>query len=385
MIPLKYNLRNMTARWVTTAVTLLCAAFVVWSSSLLFSLVDGFQHSLKISADPLDLIILRQGSNDETSSGIDRKVAETVAILGGIAKGSDGKPLASMELMNFPTAERMSGSRTNLIMRGVDPIAKELRTGFTIVEGSDLRPGTNDCLVSRRMSGRFKGTRVGETLEISGKEKYQVVGLFTSGGSASESEVWVNRSTLEQNTGREGSVSIVNVRAASPDDLDTLQAEIKKRVDLKLDPKREADYYSQTSSAMILLTGLGTIVAILLTTGAMFAAANTMYAAVASRTREIGTMRALGFSRRAILFSFLGECLILCAIGGLIGVLAVLPFNGYTVSTNNNFVEATFGIRIGWVVVTVAFAMTMAMGLFGGALPAIRAIRQDVIASLRQL
>lgn len=385
MIPLKYNLRNLTARWVTTVVTLLCAAFVVWSSSLLFSLVDGFQHSMQISADPLDLIILRQGSDDEVNSGIDRNVAETITTLGGIATNGSGQPMASTELLNFPTAERMSGSRTNIIMRGVDPIAKELRPDFTIVEGNDLRVGTNDCLVSRRMSGRFKGTRVGETLEISAKEKYQVVGLFTAGGSAAESEVWVNRSTLEQNTSREGSASIVNVRAAGPEDLDKLQAAIKERTDLKLDPRRETEYYSKIGGALILLTVLGTIVAILLTTGAMFAAANTMYAAVASRTREIGTMRALGFSRRAILFSFLGECLILCAIGGVIGVLAVLPFNGYTVSTNNNFTEAIFGIRVGWVVVTVAFLMTLAMGLFGGALPALRAIRQDVISSLRQL
>ena len=371
MIPLKYNVRNLRVRWKTTLMTVLGTGLVVWSSCILFGLVEGLEHSLTISGDPLDLIVLRKGSTNETTGGFETVKADEILTLPGIARDVDGQPMAAKELLNIPIAERGNGTRTNIIVRGVQPASRKLRPDFRIVEGTDLVEGRGECVVSRSMSKRFKGAQIGGVLNFGDKETYRVVGIFTAGGSSAESEVWADFRDVVRNTGREGSVSCVQLRAADHAAYDQLRNTIENDTRFKLAAIPETVYFQNQSRSSIFLKGAGTLIAVLLTFGAMFAAANTMFAAVSTRTREIGTMRALGFSQFDILVCFLGESLILCALGGAAGLLATIPLNALTYETSdfNSFASMTIAFRFGPLVMAVALTMTLAMGLFGGMLP----------------
>ena len=365
MVPLKYNLRNLWVRRGTTLMTVAGTALIVWSSCILFSMVEGLQHSLDVSGDPLDLIILRKGSTNETDGGFELDKADTMVTLKGVARDPKLGPLVSRELLNIPVMERSDGSRTNLIVRGMDPIGRLLRRDFTITNGRDLEPGKGEAIISERLSGRFKNSNLGDTLKVGEKESYRVVGLFRAGGGSAESEIWVDRKDLERNIAREGSVSSVQIRAASPAEMDDIRNVINNDAQYKLLAESEKDYFNKQQQSSTFLKVFGTLIAVLLTIGAMFAASNTMFGAVASRTREIGTMRALGFSRRDVLISFLGESVILCTIGGVVGLLMTLPLTALSFGTvnSNTFTEATVNFRFGPLVMGVAFAMTMAMGV----------------------
>jgi putative ABC transport system permease protein len=387
MIPLKYNVRNLRVRWKTTLMTMLGTGLVVWSSCILFGLVDGLEHSLTISGDPLDIVVMRHGSTNETTGGFESNKADQLLTLPGIARDEGGHPLVAQELLNIPIAVREDGTRTNIIVRGVQPPSRQLRPAFRIIEGRDLTEGKGECIVSTNMSRRFKGAQIGGRLDFGDKEHYQVVGIFTAGGSAAESEVWADFHDVVRNTGREGSVSCVQLRAADRAAYDQLRNTIENDTRFKLAAIPESVYFQNQSRSSIFLKGAGTLIAILLTFGAMFAAANTMFAAVSSRTREIGTMRALGFSQFDMLICFLGESLILCSLGGLLGILAAIPLNAWTYETSdfNSFASITVGFRLGPLALGVATTMTLVMGVFGGMLPAIRAVRLDVISALREL
>ena len=387
MVPLKYNLRNLWVRRGTTLMTVAGTALIVWSSCILFSMVEGLQHSLDVSGDPLDLIVLRKGSTNETDGGFELDKADTMITLKGVAKDPEQGVLVSRELLNIPVMERSNGTRTNLIVRGLDPVGRKLRRDFKITVGRDLQSGKGEAIVSERISGRFKNSNLGDTLKVGEKESYKVVGLFRAGGGSAESEIWVDRKDLERNISREGSVSSVQIRAASPSEMDEIRNRINNDVEYKLLAQSEQDYFNKQQQSSTFLKVFGSLIAVLLTIGAMFAAANTMFGAVASRTREIGTMRALGFSRRDVLISFLGESVILCTIGGIVGLLLTLPLTVLSFGTvnSNTFSEVTVNFRFGPLVMGVAFAMTMAMGVLGGLFPALKAINKDVIASLREL
>jgi putative ABC transport system permease protein len=387
MIPLKYNVRNLRVRWKTTLMTILGTGLVVWSSCILFGLVEGLEHSLSISGDPLDLIVMRKGSSTETTGGFETTKADEIIILPGIMRDQEGQPLAAKELLNIPIAERENGTTTNIIIRGVQPASRKLRPDFTIIAGRDFVDGKGECIVSKRMSARFKGAQVGGRLVFGSKEIYNVVGIFTAGGSSAESEIWADLKDVEKNTGRDGSVSCVQLRAASATDFNNLKRTIDDEDRFRLAAIPEPLYFETQSRSGIFLKGAGTLIAVLLTFGAMFSAANTMFAAVSARTRDIGTMRALGFSQFDILISFLGESLLLCGLGGAIGLLAALPLNALTYETSdlNSFASVTVAFRFGPMVVAVALVMTLAMGVFGGMFPALRAVRLDVISALREL
>jgi putative ABC transport system permease protein len=387
MIPLKYNVRNLRVRWKTTLMTVLGTGLVVWSSCILFGLVEGLEHSLLISGDPLDLIVMRKGSSTETTGGFESTKGDEIIILPGIMRDQEGQPLAAKELLNIPIAERENGTTTNIIIRGVQPASRKLRPDFTIIAGRDFVDGKGECIVSKRMSARFKGAQVGGRLVFGSKEIYNVVGIFTAGGSSAESEIWADLKDVEKNTGRDGSVSCVQLRAASATDFNNLKRTIDDEDRFRLAAIPEPLYFETQSRSGIFLKGAGTLIAVLLTFGAMFSAANTMFAAVSARTRDIGTMRALGFSQFDILISFLGESLLLCGLGGAIGLLAALPLNALTYETSdfNSFTSVTIAFRFGPMVVAVALVMTLAMGIFGGMFPALRAVRLDVISALREL
>jgi len=386
MIPLKYNVRNLRVRWVSTLMTVVATGLIVAASCLLFGLVEGLEHSLTVSGDPLDLIVVRKGSTNENTGGFDWTKAEDLKTLPGTERRS-GQPLVASEMVHIPLTERANGTHTNLIVRGIQPASRFLRRDFTIVEGRDFVTGRGECIVSRSLAGRFKGASIGGQLKISEKDAFRVVGLFTAGGSAAESEVWCDIGDLSRSINRVGTVSCVQLRAVSVPDLERLKKTINGETQFRLAALRETDYFAEQSRESLFLKGAGIVIAVLLTIGAMFAAANTMYSAVSTRTREIGTMRALGFPRRDILLSFLGESVLLCTLGGVLGLLATIPLSTLTFSTinSNTFGEVAVSFRFGPLVMSVALLMTLSMGVFGGLFPAVRAVRLDVIRALREL
>jgi putative ABC transport system permease protein len=401
LVPLKYNLRNLSVRWPTTLLTVLVAAIVVACSCVLFGLVDGLMYSQAVSGDPLTILVMRKGADSETTSYFTLQTVQDLATLNGIAKGRDrtpeeveksfpdakGQPLVAGELLNIPVMNRSDGTRVNLTIRGATPASPYLRPSFQIIEGRYFRPGTRECIVSRSLTKRFAGGQLGQQLRVSDKEAYDVVGIFSANSGAAESEVWTGREDLAANTNNESSVSTARIRVVDNKAFETLSGTITNDTRFGQLPKRETVYYQSQNLTLVFLAVIGTIIAVLLTIGALFAAANTMFAAVKSRTREIGTMRALGFSRTSILLSFLLEAVIITAIGGAIGALLSLLFSNWSfgISDFTSFSERVIRLRFGALPLAVALGMTLAMGVFGGLFPAIRAVRLDVVKSLREL
>jgi len=386
MIPVKYNIRNLRVRWVTTLMTVVGTGLVVWATVLSFGLSDGLEHALRISGDKLDLIVLRKGSTEETSSNIDQNLAREVATLDGIARDDAGQPLCSAEFVTILTKPRRhNGGTTNLIVRGLQEEGRSLRPDFRIVRGRDLRPGVNEAITSARMAERFENLALGEKLDIN-KVNFEIVGYFEAGGSAAESEVWTDLRDLTSARRTPAALSAVNLRARDSATKAALVSRIKDDEQFKLDAVDEAEYFERQMTASIAIKFVGFAIAGFLTLGAMFAAANTMYAAVATRAREIGALRAIGFSRRSVLTSFLFESVLLCLLGGVLGCLATLPFNGLSTGTANwaTFSEITFSFRFGPSVLMRGVAMALSMGLVGGLFPAIRAVRMPIVSALRE-
>ncbi|MBL8815752.1 MAG: ABC transporter permease [Planctomyces sp.] len=386
MIPVRYNVRNLRVRWMTTLMTVIGTALVVAASVLTLSLIAGIDHALRISGHELDLIALRKGSTDEISSGLEQKVAREVSSLPGIARDAAGQPLCSVEFVTILTKPRRNNQgTTNIIVRGLEPVGRSLRPDFKITEGRDLNPGLNEAITSRQMAERFENLRLGEKLEIN-KRDFTVVGYFEASGSSAESEVWTDLKDVTLARATPEVATTVNLRAQDMDARKTLIDALENDKRFLMSAVTEIDYFKEQLSASYALWVIGIIIASFLIVGASFAASNTMFAAVASRSREIGTLRALGFDRRAILISFLLESVILCSLGGVLGCICVLPFSGFSTGTANwqQFSEITFSARLSPLVLSAGILLAVGMGLFGGLLPAIRAVGMNIITALRE-
>ncbi len=386
MIPVKYNLRNLRVRWVTTLMTVLSTALVVLIAVLVFGMVDGLERALRVSGHPLDLIVLRKGSTDEISSGLQQTVSREVASLPGIAKDENGQPLCSVELCTILTKPRRNnGGTTNVIVRGLEEVGRRLRPGFKITQGRDLKPGVNEAITSAQLAKRFENLAIGEKLLIN-HDEFEIVGYFESDGSSAESEVWTDLRDLATARRTPEFTTSVNLRAQDAATATALIEQLSTDKRFQLSGIPEVKYYEDQLSQSSFWKYVGYFIAAFLTFGAMFAAANTMYGAVASRGREIGTLRALGFSRISILVSFLLESVILCLMGGLIGCLATFPLNGISTGTANfaSFSEITFSFRFGPRVLIQGVVLALIMGLMGGFLPAMRAVRLNIITALRE-
>ncbi len=386
MIPAKYNVRNLRVRWVTTLMTVVSTGLVVWATVLTFGLVEGLEHALRISGEPLDLIVLRKGTTEETSSSIEQNVAKEISNLEGIATDATGQPLCSSEFVTILTKPRRGdGGTTNLIVRGLQEMGRAMRPSFKIVRGRDVKAGVNEVITSERMAERFQNLALGEKLEIN-KVLFEVVGYFEAAGSSAESEVWTDLRDLTGARRTPEALSCVNLRCRDEAAKSALLKRLREDEQFKLDAIDEPAYFERQMNAAVAIKYAGIAIALFLTMGAMFAAANTMYAAVASRGREIGALRAIGFSRRSILFSFLLESVMLCLLGGALGCLGTLPLNGFSTGTANwaTFSEITFAFRFGPTVLMQGVLMAVAMGLVGGLFPALRAVRMPIIQALRE-
>lgn len=384
-LPLKYNLRNLWVRRVSTLMTIAGIALVVTVFVIVSSLAHGLIASYTRTGDSLTLLVKRQGATSELESFITRESYEILRNLDGVAH-SEGEALASGEHFILMVAPRVDGGETNLTVRGVGPMAFRLRPYVRIVEGRAFQPGLNELVVSRNISGRFQNSRVGDRLELA-KRSFQVVGVFETGGTAYDSEVWGDADVIGETFRRRGGYSTVRLRTSDERAMAALKTTIETDRRLQFEPLSEVAYYdAQTSTAQPILI-IGVVVSVFLGVGAVFGAMNTLYAAVASRVREIATLRALGFSRFAVVTAFLIEALALAAVGGAAGCLLALPFHGVATGTVNwvTFSEAAFAFEITPVLMGFGLVFALAMGLVGGLPPAFNAARRPVASALREL
>lgn len=391
MVPLKYNMRSLRARKVGSLMTVFGVGMVVWASVFAFGLSSGLDKTLEIAADPLDVIVLRKGSTSEAVSAVSESVASVIKSQTGIATDAEGRVLAAEELVVFAYLPRRGATQeVNVAVRGVEPMSRKLRKGMNLVQGRDFKPGLREAIVSTIMAGRFQGLGLGEKFKVEGGE-FEVVGLFEAGGGAVESEVWTDQAVLAQLANRTGAMSSLQFRAASESERDRLIRYIEADEQIDMGAMTEVQYFAEQAAQSGLIRIVGNMVAFFLTIGAMFAVSNTMYGAIASRAREIGTLRALGFGRFSILTAFLFESLVLCLAGAALGCLGALAINfllgGIQTGTMNaaTFTEVAFSFDFGPRVLLQGALLAVVMGLLGGLLPAVRAVRMKVVDALREV
>src|SRR5438093_6961787 len=377
----------MTVRKATAAMTAGGIAMVVAVFVMTLAIAQGFRATLVASGSPDNAIVLRKSATAETVSAVLRTDVPIIESLPQIARGADGRPLASSELVVIIALPRQSDNQpANVPARGVGPRAFEVRDTLTFVEGHRFTPGTREINVGRLALGRFKGLTLGSDVKF-GAQTWKVVGIFTADDAAFESELWGDVDLMMPAFQRDGYQSMT-VKLADPSMFDSFKAAIEGDPRLHLEPKREQDYYLEQSRAMTtVIRVFGTFVTVILSIGAVFGAMNTMYAAVAYRTREIGTLRALGFSRMRIVTAFLAESVALALIGGIVGCVLALPVHGLSTGTTNfsSFSEVAFKFRITPALMTGGLLFSALMGAVGGLLPAVRAARLPVAYSLREI
>ncbi|MBI3272023.1 MAG: ABC transporter permease [Planctomycetes bacterium] len=383
-IPIKYNLRNMRVRWVTTAMTAVGIGLVTLIFVSIFALNHGMERTLVETGHPRNVIVLRPRAT-ESQSSISREQAGDLAARAGIERGADGEPLASPELVAIANLPRAGGGKSNIALRGIGPRARELRNAITVVEGRWFKPNLGELVVGKGALGRFEGLAPGARPFIRGRE-WLVVGVFAADGQAYESEVWGDLDDMRAQFKRE--YSTVLVRCKDEQGIERFCAAIEADKNLQLEAKRHADYYRDVNDTGMNLQGLWLVMATVLSIGAVFGAANTMYASVAARTREIATLRVLGFSSFAIWFSFLEEAALLGLLGGVAGsALAWILVDGMTSGTTNwqTFSDLAFHYRVTPRLMGTGVGIAMIMGVVGGFLPAFRATRLPIPAALRGL
>ncbi len=383
-LPLKYNIRNLTVRKGTTLATALTIGLTVGVYLMVMALARGIDLTLETSGEPLNLIVLRQGSTAELNSNVERDKLNTLMFLEGVAREGD-QPLASPEMINLIYRARKGMSQgSNITIRGVGPMSTRLRSGFKIAAGRMYETGLAEAIVSTRIAERFQGLDIGDKFRIQGTD-YTIVGKFDAGGKAFESEVWVDANSLASTTRRD-SFSSVLLRVNNQSEMDSLAKRISDDQRLQLKAVSEKQFYEdQQGAASGVLKGLGVFVSLIMSVGAAFAGMNTMYATVSRRTREIGTLRVLGFKRRSILTAFVLESIAMAMGGVAIGIVLALPLNFISTGTANftNFSEIAFNFRVTPDLMLSALIFGAGIGLFGSLLPSIRASRFKIVDSLR--
>ena len=386
-LPLSYNVRNLLVRWRVTLLAIGGIALVVTVLVVLTAMSNGFRIALAATGSAANGIVVQRGSGSELTSFYSREHRNLIEADGRIARGADGQPLSSPEMVivaNFN--RRADGEPTNVTVRGVTPKAFEVRTGITVTSGRMFTSGLNEIIVGEKIGKRVVGLAIGDEIRIQNRP-WKVVGLFGAGGSAFESEIWGDYDVMGPAFQRGGGQNSLTVRLADPSTLAAFDKDLRENPQMQVQMDGERKYYAdQAGTVSGPLLALSIFVSVVMGIGAIFGAMNTMYAIVAARTREIGTLRALGFARRSILVSFLLESLVLSLAGGIIGCLLAFPMNGFTTGTGQtaSFSEVAFAFRItpGSLIAGLIFAL--AMGFMGGLLPALRAARLPITSALRE-
>ncbi|HZD30145.1 MAG TPA: FtsX-like permease family protein [Candidatus Angelobacter sp.] len=386
-LPIVYNVRSLGQRWKVTLLAVFGIALVVAVFVTLLSMQAGFRISLRSTGSPQNGIVTQRGSQSELTSWIPIADANVVKVDPRVARNGEGTPLASCEVVILTTRpKRSDGRAANVTFRGVSPIGLQVRNGIKIVEGRPFTPGLYEVIVGKKIADRVTGLDIGSTLNIQKKE-WKIVGHFDADGSSFESEIWGDYDAMAPAVGRNGGCESLTLRLQDPRTLPAFDKELRAnpRVQLQIDsePKYYENLAGPTAQALLFLAAF---VSVVMGIGAVFGAMNTMYAIVSQRTREIGTLRALGFSRFSILLSFVMESVLLAGIGGVLGCILALPMNGFTTATGQtlSFSELAFAFRITPQIVAIGVAFAVIMGAVGGLLPALRASRMPITTALRE-
>jgi putative ABC transport system permease protein len=386
-LPLSYNVRNLRQRWKVTLLAIFGIGLVVAVFVTLLAMENGFQMALRSTGSPLNGIVTQRGSTAELTSGIAISDADVIAVDPHVARDSSGKPMASCEVVILANKPRRSDNQpANITFRGVAPMAFNVRNNLKIIEGRKFTPGLYEIIVGKNIADRVTGLNVGDVVRVQ-KHDFKVVGLFTADGSSFESEIWGDYDAMAPAIGRNGGCNSLTVRLANPATLADFDKQVRANPRVQLQVDSEPKYYENLAGPTgAALLGLAGFVAVVMGIGAVFGAMNTMYAIVSQRTREIGTLRALGFSRFSILLSFVMESVLLAVIGGALGCLLAFTMNGYTAGTGqtNSFSELAFAFKITPHILIIGMVFAVVMGFVGGLLPAFRASRMAITRALRE-
>jgi len=388
MVPVSYNLRSLTVRKTTTAATALGIGLVVFVFAAVLMLSEGIKKTLASSGRPDVAIILRKGSDAELSSAVDTPSVGLILASKEVARRKDGKSDGVGELAVVLLLDKLgTDGVSNAALRGVPEDVFEFRPEVKIIEGRKAKPGSDECIIGRAIRGRFKGLELGQSFELRKNRPLKVVGVFESGGSSFESEIWADVDSVRSAFGRDGIVSSVRAHLTDASLLTSFKTSIESNRQLGLEVQRESEYYEkQSEGSSLFITTLGTIVAFFFAVGAMIGAMITMYSAVANRKREIGTLRALGFGKTAIMTSFMLESLFLALIGGALGAAGSLAmgFVEFSMVNFQSWSEMVFRFEPTPQIIVGALLFATVMGFLGGLFPAVRAARMPLIKALKE-
>jgi len=385
-IPLAYNMRNLVVRKTTTIMTALGIALTVAVLLSVLALVAGLRTAFQSTGDPLQVMVMRKGSTSELSSGMTREVFQDLKSNPGIAKWN-GAPMASLELItviNLPSVDSPQGM--NVTLRGLLPEGREMRHDLKLQEGRWPTAGQREVVVGKSIAKRYPGAQMGKSLRF-GKGEWLIVGIMDGGQSAVNSEIFGDLNQVSSDFNRLDALSSILLRATDEATVPALINSLKDDRRLNVDAIAEQSYYAAQTASGAPLEFLGIFVSAIMAVGSSFASMNTMYAAVARRAREIGTLRVLGFSRGSILFSFFLESLLLALLGGLLGCLLVLPLNNVTTGIGSffTFSEIAFNFRVTPAIMAAGLIFAMFMGCLGGLFPARTAARKEILTALREI
>jgi putative ABC transport system permease protein len=386
-IPLAYNLRNLTVRKTTTLMTALGIALTVSVLVAVLALVNGLRGAFASTGNSLNVLVMRKGSTAELTGGMTREMFSDLKSEAGVARAADGQPLASLELMtviNLPGIDQPDG--INITLRGVTEAGLRIREQVKLAQGRWFRAGQREVVVGKSVAKRYRAAEIGRKLRF-GKGEWEVVGVMDAGQGAVNSEMFADLNQMSGDFNRFDALSSALLRASDAAAVDALINSINDDRRLNANAQTEKRYLDAQTISAKPIQYLGVFVAIIMAVGSSFAAMNTMYAAVARRGREVGTLRVLGFSRASILTSFFFESLLLSAIGGVLGCLLVLPLNNVTTAlmSFSSFSEVAFNFRVGPQAMAVGIAFALVMGAIGGVFPARLAARKEILAALRDI
>jgi putative ABC transport system permease protein len=388
MVPIAYNVRSLAVRRTTTIATAFGIALVVFVLASSLMLGFGIERTMGSSGRPEHGFVLRKGSDGELASNIENRLVSLVLAAPGVARDGSGAPLGVGEVIIVIALDKVgtNGGVSNLQVRGTSDAAFNLRPEIKLVAGRKAQPGTDEVIVGQRILGRFKGVELNQAFELKKNRKVNVVGVFESGGSSYESEVWADIDTVRTSFGREGIVSSVTAKLEGPTKFDGFAAVVENDKQLGLDAERENVFYEkQSEGTRKFVLAMGIVIAVLFSIGAMIGAMITMYAAVSQRKREVGTLRALGFSRLAILFSFLLEAFLLALLGGVVGAAfaSAMSFVKFSMMNFATWSEIVFSFKPTAPILGFSVLAGGLMGVLGGFLPALRAASTSPVEAMR--
>jgi ABC-type lipoprotein release transport system permease subunit len=385
-IPFKYNRRSLLNRRISNGMTAGAIALVVAVFIAAMALVSGVNSTIKNTSSPDNIILLRAGAESEANSIISLDQLNALRFLPFIKQNAAGAPLASPELTQQVFVNASDRTLDNLPIRGVLPVALEAHDSVRIVGGRMLSPSANEVIIGKRIAGRYPGCALGSDLKL-GRRTWKVIGIFGAEGNSFESEVWTDLRALQDDSRRGSTFNSIRFKLAPGADFEAMKQQIASDPRVNLHALTESEYYQEQSKSAKNLYTLGMLTSVLMAFAAIFAAMNTMYGAVSARTKEIATLRALGFAPRAVMIAFLVESSMLAMTAAIGGVILALPVNGVSTKFNGAISSPTlaFAFQITPAIIAQAFLFALAIGIAGGWLPARHAMRTTIVEALRKV